>query len=122
MKNYIDWWKYVVTEKYINFSGRASLNEYWGFYIANISLVLMLQIMVYFFKGLFLTVSIVFGFFTLLPNLGVSARRLHDTGRSAWYLLLGFVPFIGFILLLYYFLQPGDTNKNEYGDVPNKEI
>lgn len=50
----------------------------------------------------------------LLPSLAVGARRLHDIGKSGWFLLLGFIPILGFLVLLYWFVQPGE-GANEYG-------
>ena len=51
----------------------------------------------------------------LLPNLAVSVRRLHDIGRTGWWVLIGLVPIIGFLVLLYFFVQPSDA-ANEHGE------
>ncbi|PTT79259.1 DUF805 domain-containing protein [Pelomonas sp. HMWF004] len=79
--------------KYADFSGRASRPEYWWFF-----LFLML---VYIAASLISDVAYwVTALVTLLPSLAAGARRLHDTGRSAWWLLIGLVPVIGGIVLL----------------------
>lgn len=54
----------------------------------------------------------------LLPNLAAGARRLHDTGKSAWLLLLVLVPVIGWLALLYFYVQPGDAGANTFGPPP----
>ena len=57
----------------------------------------------------------------LLPALGVSVRRLHDTGRTGWWILIGLIPLIGLIVLLVFFFQEGDPGENEYGPNPKAE-
>ena len=58
----------------------------------------------------------------LPPSLGVSVRRLHDTGKSGWLLLLYFVPCIGFILLLVWMIEDGQAHDNAYGAVPTNTL
>ena len=60
----------------------------------------------------------VHGLGTVLPHLAVIARRLHDTGRSGWWMLVALVPFVGWIPLLIFMLLPSDTGPNEYGRKP----
>ena len=54
----------------------------------------------------------------LLPSLGVGARRLHDTGRSGWWLLIGLIPLIGWIVLIVFFTIDGERQPNAYGSDP----
>lgn len=54
----------------------------------------------------------------LIPSLAVAFRRLHDTGRSAWWLLIGLVPLVGAIVLIVFLATPGDTGDNQYGPDP----
>jgi uncharacterized membrane protein YhaH (DUF805 family) len=51
----------------------------------------------------------------LLPNLAVTVRRLHDTDRSGWWILLGLIPVIGTIVLLVFYVQPGTAGSNQFG-------
>ena len=60
----------------------------------------------------------VFGFLVLLPTVAVAFRRLHDTGRSAWWLLIGVLPFVGQIVLLVFFCSAGDRGDNRHGPDP----
>jgi len=96
--------------KYATFEGRATVREYWTFSLTNIALgVLSLLVL----PGLFPLV--VLG--TLLPALAVGVRRLHDQDRSAWYLLISFVPF-GVLVLLFWAAQRGTVGSNDYGPDP----
>lgn len=54
----------------------------------------------------------------LLPGIGVSIRRLHDTGRSGWWMLVGFVPLIGVLVLLVFMAQDSKPGQNQYGANP----
>lgn len=59
--------------------------------------------------------SILFGLGLFIPNLAVTARRLHDIGRSGWWQLLILVPLVGFVVLIYRYVQPSQNDKNQYG-------
>lgn len=128
----------TVLSKYACFSGRAQRSEFWWwtlvYYILSyiVSTVtytsyaddmrLFIQTLdfgyypfeMYSLNGLF---SLVF----LLPNLGVTVRRLHDTGRSGWWVLLYFLCCIGNIILLVWLCQASQDTENEYGPVPGVE-
>ena len=96
--------------KYATFDGRATVREYWTFSLANIALGALSLLVL---PGLFPLV--VLG--TLLPALAVGVRRLHDQDRSAWYLLISFVPF-GVLVLLFWAARRGTVGSNDYGTDP----
>ncbi|MGY1500069.1 DUF805 domain-containing protein [Streptomyces sp. QTS52] len=105
-----------VLKKYAVFSGRARRKEYWMFalFVAIISIVLAIidaaigsQIL-----------TLLFSLAILLPGLGVGVRRLHDTGRSGWWILFGIVPLVGSITLLVFACLEGDAGENKYGPNP----
>lgn len=88
----------VCFNKYVDFSGRASRSEYWWFalFVFLGSLVL----------GMVSTwLNVIFLLATLLPQLAAASRRLHDTGRSGWWQLIGLIPIIGFIVLIVFLAQ-----------------
>ena len=91
--------------KYATFSGRARRSEYWWFVVLN------------FILGFIPIVNFIWGLIVLIPTLAVGVRRLHDTGRSGWWLLLTLVPIANFVLIYFLFCdsQPG---ANEYGENP----
>lgn len=68
------------------------------------------------------TLTTLYGLAVLLPGLAVSVRRLHDTGRSGWWLLIGLIPIIGAIVLLIFMMQDGRPTDNQYGPNPKREI
>jgi uncharacterized membrane protein YhaH (DUF805 family) len=62
--------------------------------------------------------SVIVGLGLLLPGLSVAIRRLHDTNRTGWWILIGLIPLIGFIVLLVFYVQEGDAGDNKYGPPP----
>ena len=99
-----------VFRQYIGFSGRAGRSEYWWF--------ILFQIIVAFILGFSAQVLyVIFVFATFLPALAVLVRRLHDTGRTAWWLLLAIVPF-GSLVLLIFAVIAGERRENRYGPEP----
>lgn len=105
-----------VLKKYAVFTGRASRKEYWMFFFfsAIISIVLTL---IGNLTGLPFLTSL-YALVVLLPSLAVAARRLHDTGRSAWWLLLALIPFIGAFVLVIFAVLDSQTGSNAYGSNP----
>ena len=105
-------------KKYFVFEGRASRSEYWWFqlivspsyYIST----LMQNELGYFFLGITL--------FTLIPAISAGVRRLHDINRSGFFLLLSFIPFIGGLILLFFFIAEGTKGKNKFGPNPLKRV
>jgi uncharacterized membrane protein YhaH (DUF805 family) len=116
-------------QQYVGFSGRASRSEYWFAYLSFIVAVMgmfTLSIVSLFvvealatLMGLLTFVLYLGGF---LPLLAVSVRRLHDLGKSGWMMLLGFVPIVGGILLLVWFVSDGEAFDNAYGAVPTNTL
>ena len=104
-------------KNYVNFNGRARRKEYWFFRLAVFLLTLAMIII-----DTILETEIIFtGLFAiamLLPDLAVSVRRLHDTERSGWWLLIALVPIIGFIVLMIWFATEGKRYQNLYGESP----
>jgi len=126
--NIIDWFKKVVYDNYFNFEGRARRSEYWYYTLAQLLLILsVLFLGVIFIGALELEMlSPVFGglyilltFGLLLPSLAVAVRRLHDTGKSGWLLLIGLIPFGGIVLLVFY-AQDSDPGDNKWGPNPKQ--
>ena len=104
--------------KYATFRGRSSRSAYWWFYLFNI-LILVAALLVDLALG---TSGIIYGLVglgLLLPNLAVAARRLHDSGHSAWWLLIGILPLIGAIVLLVFTLQRSEP-PNQWGTGPDE--
>ena len=107
---------------YATFRGRARRSEYWFFALFMIlsSLVAaVLDGMIASSTAGHLTVfSAILGMVLFLPSLAVTARRLHDIGRSGWWMLISLVPIIGGILLLVWLCKRGDDGRNRFGPDP----
>ena len=113
----------AVLKKYVEFDGRARRKEYWMFTLFNL-LILLLLLAVDVFSGLsnatggFNPLSTVYSMAVFLPGLAVTVRRLHDTDRSGWFILLGFIPCIGSIVLLVFYIEEGTKGSNKFGSDP----
>ena len=116
-------WYLAAWRKFAVFTGRSRRKEYWFFALFNFIALLLLATADYATGTLDeeMGVGLLSGIYTLaaiIPSIGVSIRRLHDIGRTGWWVLIGFVPLIGSIVLLVFALldsQPGD---NQYGANP----
>jgi uncharacterized membrane protein YhaH (DUF805 family) len=116
-------WYLKVLRQYADFAGRARRKEYWMFTLVNgiISIVLAIVDGVLNLNSGLLDIGLLNGLYSLavlLPSLGVGARRLHDTGRSGWWLLIGLIPLIGWIVLIVFFTIDGERQPNAYGPDP----
>lgn len=120
----MDWYLKVI-KNYAGFSGRARRKEYWMFALFNIIFCLAAAILdnilgttfdlPYVYYGL---IYLLYGLAMFIPSLAVIVRRLHDTGKSGWMILIGLIPFIGGIWLLVLMCIDSDTEENKYGVCP----
>lgn len=102
-------------KKYADFTGRARRQEYWMFFLFYV-LFYIGAVIVDGILGTFI-ISLLFSLALLIPSLAIGARRLHDTGRTGWWLLIGLVPLIGGIVLLVFFIFDS-VEDNQYGPNP----
>jgi uncharacterized membrane protein YhaH (DUF805 family) len=98
--------------KYADFNGRAGRPEFWWFVLAWIIVLAVASLVSRYLYGLV-------GLALLVPGLSAGSRRLHDTGKSGWLQLLGLIPFIGGLVVIYLMAQPGDPAANQYGNPPD---
>jgi uncharacterized membrane protein YhaH (DUF805 family) len=115
-------WYLDVLKKYAVFHGRARRKEYWMFVLFNLLISIVLGIL----DNVLGTVTeagqgllgLVYSLAVLIPGLAVAVRRLHDTGRSGWWLLIGLIPCLGAIILIVFMVQDSDPGDNEHGPNP----
>jgi len=114
----------VLLNKYATFSGRARRSEYWWWYLFVVIVYLVAAVIDNAAGFTYSDTTAGGGWLAtfaaivlLVPNLAVSVRRLHDTSRSGWWLLVGLVPFIGWLVLLYFFVLDS-AHDNQYGPNP----
>jgi uncharacterized membrane protein YhaH (DUF805 family) len=116
----VNWWKVVVIERYAQFTGRASRAEYWWFFLATLIVTTVLNAL-----GRASTILVVLAFVyslaVLVPSIAVAVRRLHDTGRSGWWMFIALVPLVGIIVLFVFLAMDGQAGPNQYGTTPPHE-
>ena len=128
----MEWYLKVMRDNYANFKGRARRKEYWMYTL--IFTVLLIALMTIMFSVLsfsdetgietgpsvYLTVIlvIVFLFAHFIPTIALTVRRLHDTGKSGWWYLIVFVPYLGNFVIFIFTLIDGDRGDNKYGSNP----
>ena len=118
-------WFFTALKKYATFSGRAQRAEYWYFVLFYILLFFGLSIIDN-VTGSFdaeTGMGLLGGILSLallIPSIAVSVRRLHDTGRSGWWLLIALIPLVGAIVLFVFTVQDSNSGANSYG--PNPKI
>ena len=116
-------WYLEVLKKYAVFEGRARRKEYWFFVLFNVLVSMALGFVDWLTgninpdTGLGL-LSGIYGLGVMIPGMAVSVRRLHDTGRSGWWLLITFVPVIGAVVFFYFMVLDSNPEINEYGALP----
>jgi uncharacterized membrane protein YhaH (DUF805 family) len=108
-----------VLTNYVTFSGRARRSEYWWYALFAFVVGLVASMIDQAIGAQ--VVSLVAALALFLPGLGVSIRRLHDTGRSGWWLLIGLVPIVGFIVLIVFYVMDSQPAANAYGPSPKHE-
>ena len=133
MMGFMDALKTVYRNKYATFSGRASRSEYWWGYLGYVVIATVLQIVALVgaaallnvnesLAGLALLVPMLALVGMIIPSIAVSVRRLHDTGKSGWMLLIIMIPCIGFILWIVWMVEDGQAHDNAYGPVPTNTL
>jgi uncharacterized membrane protein YhaH (DUF805 family) len=105
---------------YVNFSSRAARSEYWYWVLFAILVSIVANVLdALIMRGSgFSPISTIVGLGLILPGLAVSVRRLHDLDRSGWWLLLGFIPLVGAIVLIVWDCTKGTDGPNQYGADP----
>jgi uncharacterized membrane protein YhaH (DUF805 family) len=119
MNWYLDAWK-----NYVNFQGRARRKAYWMFVLFNIIALVVLGVIE---GAIGLSGQNGYGILTgiyslamILPLIALAVRRLHDTGRSGWWILIGLVPLIGPIVLIVFYVTDSQPGTNQYGPNPKE--
>ena len=125
-------WYTKVMSQYVDFNGRARRKEYWMFNLFYI-IILIVAMVIDNMAGLNFTQDYGYGVVVelpygwtyclvallhFLPALGVTVRRLHDTGKSGWMFLVSLIPIVGGIWLLVLMCTDSNTGENEYGPNP----
>ena len=107
-------------QNYVNFTGRASRSEFWFWvlFAVLVSVAATLIDTVLFSDSEMSPVNTLAGVALLLPNLSVAVRRLHDIDRSGWWILLGLIPIVGWIIIIIWNCTKGTAGPNRFGADP----
>ena len=114
-----------VLQNYATFSGRARRSEYWYFTLFNFLFALVAMFLDNLF-GIALDklgygpIYLIYMFAVLVPNLAVAVRRLHDVGKSGWFIAIGLIPVVGTIWMIVVLATPGMEGSNKYGPDPTE--
>ena len=116
-----------VKEKYAHFEGRATRSEFWYFYLFTLIISVPYD-MAMIFRSFGLEdaamisggLYIIFCLALFLPQLGVTIRRLHDTGKSGWYWLIVLIPIAGIFIFIAQLIKPSSPEDNKYGPAPKQ--
>ncbi|MBC8510268.1 MAG: DUF805 domain-containing protein [Cryomorphaceae bacterium] len=124
----MEWYLKVMKENFSNFSGRARRKEYWMFILIYMIVIIIAMVLdgalgLGFDMGYGVTapygwIYSIVALVHLIPAWGVLVRRLHDVGKSGWFMLISLVPIIGGIWLLVLLCTDGDSSENAYGPSP----
>ncbi|KMM63189.1 membrane protein [Bacillus glycinifermentans] len=139
-------WYWKGLKNYANFEGRARRKEYWMFHLFNGIISFLLLILSLIIVGLFIAellgegsyqagyvvgygggllayiLILIYQLAVFVPSLAVNVRRLHDIGKSGWWILIGLIPFAGAIILLIFYCQDSETTDNQYGPNPKANL
>lgn len=119
-------WYLKVLKNYAAFQGRAQRAEYWFFALFNIIACVLLMVLDLMLGtaptaaegGGIGILTMIYALAITIPAFALSVRRLHDTNRSGWMLLINLIPLIGPIVILVFFLQDSTPGANQYGPNP----
>jgi uncharacterized membrane protein YhaH (DUF805 family) len=112
----ITYWKRGFLENYANFKGRDTRPEFWWFYLANVILTYGLIILGNITGASILgLIGLLYGLAVIIPGIAAGVRRLHDTGKSGWLMLISLIPLVGGIILIVLLAQAGTPGANDYG-------
>ena len=113
-------WYIKVLKNYVGFEGRAHRTELWMFFLVSfiISIILSVIDSVLGFESA--GIRSLYSLVVLLPTLAVGMRRLHDTDRSGWWLLLWLIPILGWIPLIIFYCLDGTPGSNQFGPDPKR--
>ena len=108
----------TVFQKYAVFEGRAGRPEYWYWVLFTVLVSIAANILGEVIGVTGNALGALFSLATLVPSIAVGVRRLHDTGRSGWNLLWGVIPLLGWVVVLYFTVQPSEAGTNRFGPQP----
>ena len=121
-------WMILPLKRYADFQGRSRRKEYWMFTLGYIILIAIIAVLggvmgAFDESGgagstIFLGLIVVVALALFIPGLAVQVRRFHDQDKSGWFVLLGFIPYVGGLIVLIFMLLEGTKGPNRFGPDP----
>lgn len=111
------WYLDVLKNHYVDYHGRAGRREYWMYTLVVAIMTIFLTILCS-ISGVFYILYTIFILVNILPSWALSVRRLHDIGKSGWWILINLVPLIGSIVLFVFTIMGSQPGANQYGKNP----
>ena len=121
-------WMILPLKRYADFSGRSRRKEYWMFFLLNLIVAVVLNILL---GGAMLSggedgaiggvgalLIVVYALATFIPGLAVTVRRFHDQDKSGWMVLLALIPLVGGLIMLVFMCLEGTRGPNRFGNDP----
>lgn len=114
--SFTNWFLHPIQHQYAVFTGRVTRKSFWIYVLVCLVIFIPLKLAAdaVLLGGLVDLLALV----VLVPSIAITARRLHDTGKSGWWQLVGLIPLVGVIVMIVFLVQKGDAGDNEYGPVP----
>jgi uncharacterized membrane protein YhaH (DUF805 family) len=116
-------WYLEVLKKYAVFTGRARRKEYWYYFLINFVIITLLLVIDNMLgtldqeAGMGL-ISGIYALAVLIPGIAVAVRRLHDSDRTGWWVLIALIPIVGPIVLIFFLIQDSTPGENRFGPNP----
>lgn len=125
MNLFEDYFLNVFKQHYADFAGRASRSEFWYFTLFSFLISIAISIVTGIIgavlnTGIFSFLSVIYSLAVIVPSICLGIRRLHDTGKSGWWYLISLVPFVGFIILIVFWVMDSEADRNQYGPNPKR--
>lgn len=125
MNLFEDYFLNVIKQHYADFSGRASRSQFWYFTLFSFLISLAISVVTGIIgsvlnTGIFSLLGVLYSLAIVVPSVCLGIRRLHDTGKSGWWYLISLVPFVGFIILIVFWVMDSEADRNQYGPNPKR--
>lgn len=105
------WFLNPIKQHYFDFEGRTDRKAFWMFALVYLIIYIVLT-------AIAPPLAVLYALVLLFPTLGITTRRLHDVSMSGWWQLIGLIPVVGLIVMIYFLVREGDSGENGYGPHP----
>lgn len=123
----------TLKNRYAEFDGRATRSEYWYYFLFYLLLIFTAKVLDTYVLNPILGMTIeeasqggfiqvIIALALIVPTIALGIRRLHDIGKTGWWMLIGLVPIVGFVVLMYFYITDSQPETNKYGTNPKLQF